>query len=464
MERVKFFCGCLPLVVFGWYAAVNIIISTSWDFLDRKVFGLIARIQRFAREFDSARFGLPPPRDAENDQFLWPTFFWLAVVLPAWFFYELTLASLYGVNYWRILVYNAVRLGPMYCNFMYVYVLAHKEAHLYLRHENSYLDVYCTAYRPRDSFANFVKYIPAWAGFASNVTTIYQWLFSGGPGGEEKNKYQKKTFQMVLWTLYYLGFIFMCCKWQKLLLFVSNLAATAGEQEPPTSTELYYSGQVVSINPFPALSDSFIFTFWTLIFAFVEAGLLLAIVNWVWHGFIDIRDPASPYVNSTTVVEGLNFTLAEDMKEPAMYPGVHWSNHLPMYEKHLQNGGYHNRKLVEEPAASISNSKSKNERLDVLPATGFYKENLFEIFGMMVGQDYEKLARIFYKPFIENLGPKSESLTQAEVADLMKRRMRYHGPIAALRVGNVKIDQETLEKDYAKFEADLGVAGKIMTE
>lgn len=33
------------------------------------------------------------------------------------------------------------------------------------KHENSYLDVYCTAYRPRDSFSNFVKYIPAWAGY-----------------------------------------------------------------------------------------------------------------------------------------------------------------------------------------------------------------------------------------------------------------------------------------------------------
>lgn len=89
-----------------------------------------ATATRFAREFDSSRYGLPPPRDAENDQFLWPTFFWLAVILPGWFFYELTLASLYGVNYHRILLYNAVRLGPMYCNFMYVYVLAHKEAHL----------------------------------------------------------------------------------------------------------------------------------------------------------------------------------------------------------------------------------------------------------------------------------------------------------------------------------------------
>ena len=36
----------------------------------------------------------------------------------------------YGFNWRRAVVYNLVRIGPMYMNFMHVYVLCHKEGHL----------------------------------------------------------------------------------------------------------------------------------------------------------------------------------------------------------------------------------------------------------------------------------------------------------------------------------------------
>ena len=55
-----------------------------------------------------------------------------------------------------------------------------------------------------------------------------------------------------------------------------------------------------------------LFCFCTLVYAFVEGNILLSIVNFTWHAFIDPDEPGNDYVNSTTIIEGLNFTLSEE--------------------------------------------------------------------------------------------------------------------------------------------------------
>jgi hypothetical protein len=96
-------------------------------------------------------------------------------------------------------------------NFMYVYVMCHKEAHnlstifadpwnkylkyvfnhwigmfhgvlpgtftyshIYNHHkyDNDERDIYSTAFRPRDEFSSWVKYLPEWFAYASNISTI----------------------------------------------------------------------------------------------------------------------------------------------------------------------------------------------------------------------------------------------------------------------------------------------------
>jgi len=55
-------------------------------------------------------------------------------------------------------------------------------------------------------------------------------------------------------------------------------------------------------------------------------NILLSVVNFTWHAFIDPDDLSNEYVNSTTIIEGLNFTLAEEYHVVHhQYSGAHWT-------------------------------------------------------------------------------------------------------------------------------------------
>jgi len=320
------------------------------------------------------------------------------VVLPAWFFYELYVAATVGFSIKRVIFYNIVRIGPMYMNFMYVYVMCHKEghnfgnlfakqynsvfpffglkyvfnhwvgmfhgvlpgtftySHLYNHHkyDNDERDIYSTAYRRRDTFESWVKYLPEWFAYASNVSTIRAFA-------------QERRWNWVAGTV------------MSTLLYVSFVAACW------------------AVHP--------LFTLLTLVYAFVEGNILLSIVNFVWHGFIDPDDPNNDYVNSTTVVEGLNFTLGEEYHVVHhQYAGAHWTRHKDLYLKHM-------------------------EQYKACVPTAFYKQNVGFIFGYMITQDYAKLAECYYKPLWK------DGMTTEELQDLLKIRLQSHGPDLARRVG-----------------------------
>ena len=128
------------------------------------------------------------------------------------------------------------------------------------------------------------------------------------------------------------------------------------------ASTLYYLAFVALIYRFQPT-----FCFWYVLYPLAEGNILLSVVNYTWHAFIDPDDPANDYVNSTTVIDGLNFCLKEEYHVVHhQYAGVHWSRHRALYEKHLPE--------YKAARASI-----------------FLGENLFVIFGCIVAQDYEKV-------------------------------------------------------------------------
>jgi hypothetical protein len=211
-------------------------------------------------------------------------------------------------------------------NFMYVYVLCHKEGHNYgnlfnkkynmifkyvfnhwvgmfhgvlpgtftyshianhHKYDNDHRDVYSTAYRPRDEIKAWVRYLPEWFGYASNVSSIWAFYKEGRDGS-------KKGYELArgctLSTLWYIVF-----------------ASAVGYIHPT-------------------------FCLATIVYSFIEGNILLSVVNWAWHAMIDPDDPSNDYVNSMTVIEGLNFTLGEEyhVVYGARFPteihtrGCHW--------------------------------------------------------------------------------------------------------------------------------------------
>jgi hypothetical protein len=390
-ESVKLAIGCALLLGAGPAVVVQVALCTAWEALDKRSLDLLGWASRLARAVDplARRFVKHP----ETDGFVACVFVWTGVVLPAWFFYELWHARVFGFSWPRVVLYNLVRIGPMYANFMYVYVLCHKEghnfgnlfakpynkvlryafnhwvgmfhgvlpgtftySHIYNHHkyDNDERDVYSTAFRPRDRFGSWVRYLPEWFAYASNVSSVRAFVREG------RTRFALAT---ALSTLGYAAFV---------------------------AALLYAHTQ---------------FALCTVVYAFVEGNILLSVVNYTWHAFIEPTEPSNDYVNSTTIVEGLNFTLGEEYHVVHhQYAGAHWTRHRALFEKHLP-------------------------RYRACVATGFFKVNIFEVFGLIVGRQYAQLAKLYYKPF-------RADVTDEELVALIKRRLRCHGPDIAKQVGS----------------------------
>ena len=126
-------------------------------------------------------------------------------------------------------------------------------------------------------------------------------------------------------------------------------------------------------------------------------------------------DPGNDYVNSVTVIDGLNFCMKEEYHVVHhQFAGIHWSRHKELYDKY------------------------KDEYVKA-KATIFYKENLFVIFGAIVGQDYKKLAELYYDP-----GNKT-GMTMEEKAELMKVRLQCHGKEVAKVIGRSGANKKASE-------------------
>ncbi|CAD7931430.1 unnamed protein product [Amoebophrya sp. A25] len=523
IETVKLVCGSLLLVSFGWYSALNMAICVGWEALDKRTvkmvpllqicsnFSTLAETHGPSRRYDldegvgAKRCGWIRYTDISVARHLTPVLVLLRAVAclrlrlffsacnsvqrspvgadVLQFHVRLRTGAQRGASEWKLAAALAslsfernkrnlqgiccgdqIPLQPLgrpfsRCRAWRIHVLTRLQSsqvqqwiplwddEYYSCYRDQYPDVYCTLYRPRDSFANFVRYLPCWLSYSTNLSTIYAFCQEG--------RYRWAT-HVALYTSAYWAFVAVCVK----------------------------------IAPLFALS--------TIVFAFFEASTLLALVNLVWHGFVDERDPSNEYVNSTTIVDGLNFTLKEEYHVVHhQYPGAHWTKHEELYEKHLNSytlkalernsnaspGGSLKKttstevdiastkasesdaseNALEEELSSGSTSpdrlRSRKEpspsskqasdkkapssssycrstrRGGPIIATGFEKENLFEIFGMMCAQDYMKLASLFYQPF------NSETkFSQEELAELIKTRLRAHGPELALRTAGIVPD------------------------
>ncbi len=348
----------IPLVI------CQIVACTAWEFVDQATFKLTNLGTKFNEWCDPYYKKLV---HHPKDTFIVNTTIWLGLCLPAYFCVEAyaqyqSLSAGNGFIWWRAAIYNVVRIGPMYRHFMFVYVLCHKEAHMYgklfseplrtwlglqfaynyfigffhgvlpgpfteshiynhHKYDNAVDDVYSTGAFPRDSFRNFLHYVYVWFLYALNISSIVKFF-------EEGRK--ERAFRCIAGTMYYMA----------------GLALT-----------------------WKLVNAQFALVY--VLYPLIEGNILLSAVNYTWHAFIDPDDHDNDYVNSVTILEGLNFTLDEEYHVVHhQYGGVHWSRNKELYYKHI-------------------------DEYKKTTATVFEKCNLFVIWGMIVAKDYEGLAEHF---------------------------------------------------------------------
>jgi len=395
-DNFNLFVGLVIIICFWPYLIVQMGLSTIWEWLDKHTINLIVFCKWMVNNYLSPFFGRFTRHP--SDGFMIVYAIWLGVVIPAYFFLELWNTRTNGFSMWNAVIFNLFRIGPIYMNFMNVYVMCHKEAHLtpggifpsdsilhtlfnrwfnhwvglfqglipggftyshilgHHKYDNDYRDVVTTAYRSRDSFINFIKYMSDWFYYSCNITVALQFY---------REHRWTLLFKTVLCSLYHASFLYFC-------YIVSN--------------------------------KSLPFIFWFCIYPYVEANVLLAIVNVVWHAFIDEREPANDFINSTTIVNGANFTLQEEYHVVHhQFPGLHWTRHEEMYEK----------------------VKSEYFRPD-MPGTILVNENVFVVFIYIVTKSYDKIADL-YHPDVK--------MDRKELVELLKKRLRTCGHAIARQTG-----------------------------
>eukprot|EP00009_Paramoeba_aestuarina_P004779 CAMPEP_0201508486 /NCGR_PEP_ID=MMETSP0161_2-20130828/1847_1 /ASSEMBLY_ACC=CAM_ASM_000251 /TAXON_ID=180227 /ORGANISM="Neoparamoeba aestuarina, Strain SoJaBio B1-5/56/2" /LENGTH=510 /DNA_ID=CAMNT_0047903175 /DNA_START=54 /DNA_END=1586 /DNA_ORIENTATION=- len=384
--------GCLVPIVGGVVG-----LAVLWDYLDRAgqgrpQDGIMMSFARFYNRVTNPITSLFTKY--KEDGFIMNVIFLLGVIIPTLLFLSLHYTLTHGFNIFLCVAYHIFRIGPYFMNFAYCYTLCHKEGHSRLglysnpvfnlmfrnafnwwiglfygvlpssfacghsinhhKYNNGPLDVVSTADKPRDSFKNFVRFMPRWALYALNVSTIRQFVFQ---------KDYKVAWRMLVGTIFYA--IWIGCFWR--------------------------------LSP--------VFTFWYLIFPVGENILLLACIQWCWHGFVDPNDPENPFVGSITLIDGPINVLGEDFHVVHhQYPGVHWATHPDRYKKH--EGEYQQKK-----------------------ASAFRDTHTFEMFFFIILAEYKIMA----ERFVDFSGKYD---TQEKKEQLIKDRLSacWWGPLAKKKI------------------------------
>jgi hypothetical protein len=290
---------------------VGIVVGCAvlWDGLDRLFMGkplegLISTMVKRIHEYHT----YPKLVKYAEDGYMINIVIAIGLFLPMFLAYCAHHALTHGyVDPYLLFLYHIIRIGPFFMNFAYVYTLCHKEGHSHTglwakgpwylkplemfmnnifnwwigpmygvfpstfayghsrnhhKYNNSEEDIITTADRPRDSFQNWVAYVPRFLMYAVNGSSVVQFYKEGN---------WNVIFKMFLGSAYFCG-VFMSV-W-------------------------YY------ISPH--------YAFLYLGYPLFENCILLSAVNWTWHAFIDPTNPENEYVNSITIFDGQINVLNED--------------------------------------------------------------------------------------------------------------------------------------------------------
>lgn len=80
----------------------------------------------------------------------------------------------------------------------------------------------------------------------------------------------------------------------------------------------------------------FWFTLAYLFFPFLESTLFFGGISYLWHAFCDPSDPQNPYVDSITIVDGLDNIYNEDYHVVHhCKPSLHWTEYKQHYEENV---------------------------------------------------------------------------------------------------------------------------------
>ena len=312
-ECLCFCFGATILICILPFTIPAVGLSVLWDAVDRGFMGkpqdgVIMSLARWINIKTENFWSFAVKK--KEDAFMVNLALLLGIFIPAMFFLSFYYTLQNGFNLYLCAAYHMLRLGPYFMNFGYVYSACHKECHSYSgiftgrpsfflnyvfnwwiglfygvlpstfafghainhhRYNNGPADLVTTSDKPRDSFRNFVAFVPRFFSYATNTGTVWQFFLE-----EDYDTVVKMNFG----TLYFIVWAY-----------------------------IFYSYSPV-------------FALWYIVMPLGENIVLLSGVSWCWHAFLSHKDPEDDFIGSVTLLDGPINVMEEDYHVVHhMYPG-----------------------------------------------------------------------------------------------------------------------------------------------
>ncbi|KAG2393899.1 hypothetical protein C9374_003663 [Naegleria lovaniensis] len=195
-------------------------------------------------------------------------------------FSYIPIASLFNHNIgqWFLGIFNGHIPGS--------YFISHNKIHHV--HHNSLEDVHTTMDLDRTLWLSILIYMTRFALFWNNLTPMIYFM---------KRQDYRKVFHLVIGFVYYYFWTATCWYWM-----------------------------------------GFSFTYWFMIMPQIEAIYFVGTNAFIWHAFVDPKDPTNPHVNSITIVNSTDNVWGEDYHviHHFNYRQIHWKDAHSHYEKNKE--------------------------------------------------------------------------------------------------------------------------------
>lgn len=230
--------------------------------------------------------------------------------------------SMYGFELSTVLIYHHFRIGPRFRLFAHHNVLIHKEGH----DRKGFF---------RGSFKVFNQLCGMWSGLfygsiplhyrTAHVKIHHRW--HNDVDDVHTNMDLDRT-QFSSYIIYLPRFLFYWSGISPLVLFLKRREYRYASEIAMGMTYYYGVGALLWI----FVDWKFCCAYW--LYPFFETVAILGMISYIWHAFVDPRDPTNQYVNSVTILKGGDNIWNEDYHVVHHHaPHVHWTQAPAHFEQ-----------------------------------------------------------------------------------------------------------------------------------
>eukprot|EP00730_Choanoeca_flexa_P007079 TRINITY_DN12276_c0_g2_i2.p1 TRINITY_DN12276_c0_g2~~TRINITY_DN12276_c0_g2_i2.p1 ORF type:complete len:484 (+),score=102.14 TRINITY_DN12276_c0_g2_i2:130-1452(+) len=261
--------------------------------------------------------------DPRNHNYL-PWQFFMMVWAPALLYIAYQRHMTYGFEPVFFLLYHVCRIGPRFRLFAHAHVLVHKEGH-------DHKGLHKGPFRA-------INYINQWwiGMFYGQTPMSYETghnkihhRYDNGLDDMHTNLDldRSKTISLLIYFprfwLYWSGIsntIFFLSRGMWSLGFRSGLGC------------LVHHAVMIA-----ACQHNFTFGMAYVVYPYFEATLFLCLISYLWHAWMDPKDPSNAYVNSVTILDGHDNIWNEDYHVVHHVSKCHWTEYPAHYERNIPN-------------------------------------------------------------------------------------------------------------------------------